>query len=647
MRSLLIAIIPVVALSAAQPSTVFIGPSPALASQATPAGQVTSVVDPCTLDYTPIYAIQGSGATVALTGTQRTKGVVVADYEGDSPALRGFFIQDVVGDGDPSTSDGLFVFEGSNANTVGLGDIVVVSGTVGENQEQSQISAGTITTCGAGTVAPVDVTLPLASADALERYEGMLVRLPQTLTVTEHFQLGRFGQVTLSNGRLQVPTNVVPPGAPALALQAQNNLNKIILDDASQAQNPDPIVFARGGSPLSATNTLRGGDTATGIVGVLTYTWGGNAVSGNAYRVRPGNALGGSVRFVAANPRPVSAPDVGGAVRVAGLNLLNFFNTFDGLPDTADNCRNGVAGPATDCRGADSQAEFDRQWPKTVAAITAMNADVVGVNELENDGYGPTSALQFLVDRLNEATRPGTWAFIDVDANTGQVNAMGTDAIRVAMLYRPSAVTPIGATAALNSAAFVTGGDSAERNRASLAQAFSVNRTGGTFILNVNHLKSKGSPCDAPDAGDGQGNCAGVRVNAANALVAWLASDPTGTGDPDLLMMGDYNSYAKEDPITALKTGGLTNLLEAVVGPDAYSFVFDGQWGYLDYAFASSSLVPQVSGVGHYHINSDEPGVLDYNTDFKTPGLIASLYAPGPFRISDHDPIVIGLNLTR
>ncbi len=113
----------------------------------------------------------------------------------------------------------------------------------------------------------------------------MLVRLPQTLYVTEHFQLGRFGQVVLSSGeRLRQPTNVVAPGAPALALQAQNDLNRIILDDELQAQNPDPIVFGRGGLPLSAANTLRGGDTATGIVGVLTYTWAGNAASGNAYR---------------------------------------------------------------------------------------------------------------------------------------------------------------------------------------------------------------------------------------------------------------------------------------------------------------------------------------------------------------------------
>jgi uncharacterized protein len=601
-----------------------------------------STGDACLAPYTPIYNIQGSGASVALPGQQTTQGVVVGDYEGASPALRGFFIQDPVGDGNPATSDGIFVFEGSNANTVSLGDVVRVTGTAGENQGQSQISVGTIVKCGTGSVTPTDVTFPVASPDFLEQYEGMLVRLPQTMVVTEHFQLGRFDQVVLSSGnRLKQPTNLVAPGAPALALQDQNNLNKIILDDASQAQNPDPILFARGGQPLSASNTLRGGDTARNIVGVLNYTWAGNSASGNAYRVRPINALNGYVNFEPTNPRPASAPSVGGTVKVVGMNLLNFFNTFADSNASTPGCF--PSGTDADCRGASNATEFARQYPKTVEAILAMNPDVLGVNELENDGYGPTSALQFLADQLNAATAPGTYAFIDVDANTGQINAMGTDAIRVAMLYKPAVVTPVGQTSPLNSVAFVNGGDSAPRSRPSLAQAYKVNTTGAVFIVNLNHLKSKGSACDAPDAGDGQGNCNQVRVNAATELMNWFATDPTGTGDPDILMLGDYNSYAMEDPITTIKNAGFTNLIEAFLGPDAYSYVFDGQWGYLDHALGSASIVPQVKGVADYHINSDEPSVLDYLEDFKSAGQLVSLYAPDQFRISDHDPVVIGL----
>ncbi len=599
--------------------------------------------DVCVAAYTPIYAIQGSSANAAITGTVTTRGVVVGDYEGASPTLRGFYLQDEDGDGDAATSDGIFVFNGNN-NNVALGDVVRVTGSVSEFQGQTQISASSILNCGTGAVFPTDVTFPVPASTYLEQYEGMLVRLPQTLYVTEHFQLGRFGQVVMSSGgRLQQPTNVVLPGAPSIAMQIANNLNRIIIDDALQNQNPDPILFGRGGGQLTASNTLRGGDTATGIVGVMTYTWAGNSASGNAYRVRPINALNGYIYFDAANPRPTSAPEVGGTLKVVGMNLLNYFNTFDGLPDTVDNCSLGVGGAAADCRGADTQSEFDRQWPKTVAAILAMNPDVIGVNEIENDGYGPTSAIAHLVDQLNAATAPGTYAFIDVDANTGQLNAMGTDAIKVGMIYKPASVTPVGQTAALNTVAFVNGGDSAPRSRPSLAQAFQQNANGQVFIVDVNHLKSKGSACNQPDQGDGQGNCNQVRLNAVTELMAWLASDPTTTGDPDILLIGDYNSYAMEDPIMALENGGFTHLIKSFLGLDAYSYVFDGQWGYLDHALSSASFVSQISGVGDYHINSDEPSVLDFNTDFKTLNLQTILYAPDQFRVSDHDSVIVGL----
>jgi len=602
-----------------------------------------STGDACLAPYTHIYNIQGNGLAAAITGSVTTKGVVVGDYEGPSPTLRGFYMQDDMGDGDNATSDGIFVFNGNN-NNVNLGDVVRVTGNATEFQDQTQISASSIVNCGTGSVAPTDVTFPVSSPDFLEQYEGMLVRLPQTVYVTEHFQLGRFDQVVLSvDGKLKQPTNVVAPGAPAIALQAQNDLSKIILDDDLQSQNPDPILFGRGGNPLSASNTLRGGDTATGIVGIMTYTWAGNSASGNAYRIRPTNALGGSVNFDSTNPRPTSVPAVGGSIKIVGMNLLNFFNTFDGLPDTVDNCNNGLGGAAADCRGADTQAEFDRQWPKTVAAILDMNADVIGVNEIENDGYGPDSAIQFLVDRLNDVTAPGTYALINVDANTGQLNAMGNDAIKVGMIYKPASVTPVGQTAALNSVAFVNGGDGAPRSRPSLAQAFQQNSNGQRFIVDVNHFKSKGSACDVPDSGDGQANCNGVRVNAANELMSWLASDPTSTGDTDVILVGDYNSYAMEDPITVIKNAGFTNLIDSFIGLDAYSYVFDGQWGYLDHAFGSPSSLSQVTGVAEYHINSDEPSVLDYNTDFKSLGQIASLYAPDQFRVSDHDPVLVGL----
>ncbi|MDC5697883.1 ExeM/NucH family extracellular endonuclease [Intrasporangium calvum] len=603
----------------------------------------------CGEPFTTIPAIQGEGPTAAITGLVATEGVVVGDHEGgSSPQIRGFYLQDPAGDGNTATSDAIFVFDGG-ADTVSLGDHVRVVGSASDYRDQTQLSNTTsIVVCATGaSVEPTAVSFPVTGPTFLERYEGMLVTVPQPMTVTEHFQLGRFGQVVVSSGgRLPQPTNVVAPGDGALVLQAANNNRRLIIDDASQSQNPDPIVFGRGGEPLTATNTLRGGDTVTGATGVLTYTWAGNSASGNAYRLRPVNALGGVARFEAVNERPAMVPEVGGRIRVAGMNVLNYFNTFDGIPDRVDNCTGGVGGAAMDCRGADDVLEFERQAAKTVAAIVGMDAAVVGVVEIENDGYGPDSALADLVNRLNEATAPGTWGFVDVDERTGQTNALGTDAIKVGAIYQRDLVVPMGDTAVLNTRAFVTGGDSGERNRPALAQAFVEKSTGGSFVAVVNHLKSKGSPCDQPAANDGQGNCNDVRLTSAGLLADWLATDPTATSEKDVLILGDLNSYAMEDPITALRDAGYTNLVKKFGGDKAYSYVFDGQWGYLDHALATASLERQVTGVAEWHVNADEPSVLDYNTNFKTAAQIGYLYDADQFRNSDHDPVIVGLDLT-
>ena len=470
----------------------------------------------------------------------------------------------------------------------------------------------------------------------------MLVRMPQTMYVTEHFQLGRFGQVSMSSGgRLHSRPNVVAPGAPALALQAQNDLNRLIVDDALQSQNPDPILFGRGGNPLSAANTLRGGDTATGDDRRDDLHLGRQQRERQRLPLRPVGALGGGVpNFVAANARPAATPDVGGSLRVVGMNLLNFFNTFG-----INGCNGGVGGAATDCRGADDAGEFARQWPKTVAAIIGTSGDVIGIGEIENDGYGPTSAIQFLVDRLNEATAPGTYAFVDADAGTGQMNALGNDAIKVGFLYKPAKVTPIGATAALNSVAFVNGGDSGPRNRPALAQAFRENATGARFVVSANHLKSKGSECDAPDAGDGQGNCAIVRTNAANLLADWLASDPTGTGDPDVLDRRRPQLVREGEPDRRTRGAGLH---EPRRGRDRAGRVLVRLRRPVGLP-RPRARQPRARPGGHgrrrvaHQRRRAERARLQRR--LQAPGPARILYAPDEFRVSDHDPVVVGLNL--
>lgn len=602
----------------------------------------------CARVDTPIGQVQGNGAATPINGqTATVEGVVVGDYEGASPGLRGFYLQDN-GDGDTATSDGIFVFESDNANRVSVGDVVQVTGVVGENQGQTQISSTRdVVACGTtGSVTPVEVDLPLPTDEYLERFEGMLVRFPETLYVTEHFQLGRFGQVVLSSeDRLRQPTNVVLPGDPARALQAANDLNQIIVDDNSQAQNPDPILFARGGQPLSAANTLRGGDTISGLQGVLTYTWGGNSASPNAYRVRPVGALGGGVpNFQPTNPRPTSVPDVGGNLKVASFNVLNYFVTID--PNTNDSdsfTADNVCGPQNDqeCRGADNTGnttpantiERDRQEAKLIDALLDINADVYGLIELENTaGVEP---LARLVDLLNARAGAGTFAYID----TGVI---GSDAIKVGIIYKPASVTPVPGATFIDTDPI--------HNRPPLAQTFE-SANGGRFTVVVNHFKSKGScpsdPADPnADQGDGQSCWNPVRVEQANRLVSFINQIVIpGANDPDVLLIGDLNSYAREDPIRALESAGYTNMVAQFSGENAYSYVFDGQWGYLDHALASSSLEDQVTGATDYHINADEPPVLDYNVEFKSPGQVDTLYAADEFRTSDHDPVLIGLDL--
>ena len=573
----------------------------------------------CGDTYTLISAIQGSGATSPLAGNSvSVEAIVVADLQGVGQ-MGGFFLQQADGeaDGNAATSEGIYVTGGVTA--VSVGDHVRVTGTVAETFGMTQLAVSDVKVCAAAQALPsaANVSLPLAALDAAEAFEGMRVALLQTLTVSETYELGRYGQVLLSNGRLLQPTNLVAPGASANALQAQNNLNKILLDDGSNLQNPDPVIFPAPG--LSAVNTLRGGDSVAGIQGVLAYDFG-------EYRVIPTQ----TPSFVHSNPRP-AAPSVptGTNLKVASFNVLNFFNG------------DGLGGGFPTARGADTAAELQRQTAKTVSAILGLNADVIGLTEIENDGYGVYSAIASLVQTLNMTVGASVYSYV----NPG-VSQIGTDQIAVGFIYRNDRVALQGSAAILDASVDPQFIDT--RNRPALAQTFRPLTGNNRITVAINHLKSKGSACDDlgdPDTGDGQGNCAQTRTAAAQALVDWLQTDPTASGDADYLIIGDLNAYAKEDPITTITGAGYADLIARFGGASAYSYVFDGQAGYLDHALASPALSAQVLGASDWHINADEPIALDYNTEFKSAGQQLSFYAPDAFRSSDHDPLIVALKL--
>ena len=598
-------------------------------------------------NVTKIHEIQGDGAATPCDGeVVVVEGVVVGDYEGSSPELRGFYVQeeDTDVDADPATSEGVFVFN-SDDDDVALGDQVRVTATAGEFQGQTQLGfvdeIVVLATDQGALVTPTEVSLPVATADAFEAVEGMSVAFAQELFVTEYFQLGRFGQVVVSSGdRLFNPTQVAEPGPDANAVQAANDLNRLIIDDTRNEQNPEPIIYGGNGAPLAADNPLRGGDVTVGATGVMTFTWAGNSASGNAYRLRPADASSTSdIVFETRNPRPEAKPDVGGSLEVASFNVLNYFLTID---DGSDVCGPIVAKDG--CRGADSSEELERQRDKLLPALVELDADVIGLIELENTELADGTVVEPLadiVDGLNDLQGPGTWDYVD----TGVI---GTDVIKVGIIYRVDAVDPFGDFAVIDSTVDPRFDD--DRNRPTLAQTFVESDSGEVMTVVVNHLKSK-SCRDATgaelDQGDGQGCYNASRTAAAEAIVDWLAADPTGAGDTDVLVIGDLNAYANEDPIDVFAAAGYVDLSAAFAAPDEepYSFVFSGQWGTLDYALASPSLVDQVIGADEYHINADEVPVLDYNTDFQSETQIEDLYAPDQFRTSDHDPILVGLEL--
>jgi predicted extracellular nuclease len=353
----------------------------------------------------------------------------------------------------------------------------------------------------------------------------------------------------------------------------------------------------------------------------------------NGYKIQP--TMGAD--YVSANPRTPGPDAVGGELKVASFNVLNYFTTLDGT-FPGDDDGPDICGPLSnqDCRGANDAAEFTRQRDKIIAALVAIDADVVGLIEIENHpGDVPTANL---VDGLNDALGGGTYAYV-------ATGAIGSDAIRQALIYKPATVTPLGAYAVLDSSVDDRFLD--DYNRPVLAQAFQDNVTGGIFTVAVNHLKSKGSDCNDigdPDLGDGAGNCNLTRKAAAEALVDWLAGDPTGSGDDDALIIGDLNSYDKEDPIYVLLDGGYTDLVGFYGGEYAYSYLFDGQLGYLDYALANAALVDEVTGATVWHINADEPDLIDYDMTYKKDAQDA-LYEPDAYRASDHDPVIAGLSV--
>lgn len=588
----------------------------------------------------PITAISCGTADTAIADLQSAaqnqqyvvRGVITADYRYQN-GFSGFYIQTPDSKAKANLSNAIFVYLPAASTITGgkVGEEVILKGRLTNYENQLQIDqlSSNIQTCNnqaASLVSSTPIQLPFSSltdatGNAPKRYQGMLVKIPQTLTVSENYDYGRYGQLSLSLGRLYIPTNLYPAKSnEAVALAKQNLLSKIILDDGYNNQNRTPWLP----QTFNAANTLRTGYQLKNVEGILEYRF-------NAWRIQPiqNKALPEVVKDSNLRNSTVLAKETK-QVRVAAFNVLNYDNS-------------PLIGVKPD-RGANTETEFNRQHAKIVSAIKTIDADVYGLMEIANNGYGEKSAVNYLTKAL------GTdWKYV-IPPN---MDKLGTDVIAVAIIYNSKRVKPVGNPVVYD--------DLTQKNRVTMAQSFQAVTGGKTFTVVPNHLKSKGScPEDktSPEAnqGDGQGCWNPTRVTAVQKLIQWIATNPTKAEKPNYLLVGDMNSYAKEDPILAFEKASYKILLndeKVGQGKSAYSYVFgvasdatgNGGAGNLDHAIADANLYPMVKRTFAWHINADEPTALDYNEEYKTEEQIASFYAPDAFRSSDHDPVIVDLDL--
>ena len=561
----------------------------------------------CNTEYTTISQIQGQAAQSPLTGRQlSTIGVVTAVlYPGTASA--GITLQQH--DSQTPVSTGIFVADKEAAAVYQPGQVVQVSGTVAEiNQFTSLTNITDITLCDLpGSINALPLRLPLGEQQQWEQFEGALVSFKQPLIVNDTYSLARYGEITLADSRLKVATEIMAPGKQAVALEQQRQQRHIlVLDDGLLKQNPDPVAI--GHFRLTASTPLRIGDTVSNVSGIIWQ-------DDRGYRLVPT----ATPTIEHSNPRPAQ-PEAkpATALRIASANVLNYFNGFGNTP----------AFPTR--RGADNTAEFVRQQAKTISALAALDADIIGLLEVENNGYGPQGALANLTTALNKVSAK-PYRFIITKARPGD------DDIKVAMLYRPSAVSVEGKAAILTAAPFDWG------SRPPLAQSFRHLASNQLVTVSVNHFKSKGScPKQASDAnanqGDGQACWNALRVQSAAALSKWLATAPTTVKTDHVLIVGDLNAYRMEDPIRTLEQQQWQYLQAAEGGQ--YSYVFRGRTGSLDHALASPALAAKLIQMQHWAINADEPAALDYNLEHKNAAQQQQWYAPTPYRSSDHDPLI-------
>lgn len=625
-------------------------------STSTSATNSTSSSSTASSPFTKIHEIQGTGEAPTMQRAT-VQAIVTGTYQGQDE-LKGFFIQEEDADADqnPKSSEALFVYCGSCSQKVKVGDLVEIQGPVADYYGMTQLNIsrqGTLSIIASNRPLPTPVALAfplpvtakdLAGAQAqasayLESFEGMRVRIEQPMSIGNIYHLPRYGEIELvAKGRIRQFTDTQTPSVQGfIAHQIDALSRRILWDDASNTQNVstlgkggDQPVFHPQPDGFSVDNSVRAGNVVRDLVGVLHWSYSGQKGT-DAWRIR--SAQEKAPKIEKRNPRP-ELPASKGELKVAAFNVLNFFSTLDG--------QGAKCGPNKNlgCRGAHSKAELKRQGDKISAAICAMDADIVGLMEIENNDRASLDALVAALDRRC----PGYKALAS--------GSLGTDAIKVGFIYKSQSVAPQGKATVLTDPAFTDPNKlGSAKNRPALLATFLEASSGQDLSIVVNHLKSKGSPCGAgdDDQAKGQGNCNQTRTLAAQYLAKWLKNNASSS---KILILGDLNAYRFEDPIQALVKAGYVDLVQQK-SPGAHSYVFAGQLGNLDYALANAELAAKVKSATVWNINADESQLLDYNDSVLDPGeknwarksSARPLYRDDAFRSSDHDPVIVGISL--
>lgn len=592
-------------------------------------------------DPTPTAAtiaeVQGTGSASSMQGQQvKTTGVVTAMYP--TGGFNGFYLQTPgtggATDATPGASDGIFVF---GTTSVEAGQCYTVTATVVEFSGLTELTRAALapgTDCAAVTPTPL-ATLPVTDADK-EQYEGMLV-LPQgAYTITNNYQLNQYGQLGLAVGDepLFQSTDRVLPGAAAAAYEAENLKKYVTLDDGSSwdyirnaTAQDSPLPYLSQAEPMRTGSQV---SFAKPVILDYRFQW----------NYQPTGQIVGSTDsedpLTTENDREFTPPSVGGNLKLATFNVLNYFPDLGETEDTYKNCpfyadRDGTPVTTNFCevRGAWTEQAFQDQEAKIATAINGLGADVISLEEIETSsaisylpGQPRDKALATLVTALNAGG--GQWAY----AQSPTVTPSNEDVIRTAFIYRKDRVSPLDSSQILLDEAFANA-------RYPLAQKFKALNAGSPFVVIANHFKSKGS---GVDDGTGQGNSNPSRVAQAKALTTWAN---TQFADEAVFLVGDFNAYSMEDPVHVIEAVGFTNLAKKFEA-DSASYQFDGRLGSLDHGFANAKALKMVTGAGVWDINGDESVAMQYSrrnynvTDFHT---------SAPFSSSDHDPLLIGLQV--